>query len=163
MKRTLKALAFLAALAAGALALSTSAFAVGGAPSPSPARWRISLGPAGWSGKLTALYPGVPGDTELLLVTVTNAGHATHRLGAVVPSVSATAPGDARTAADADIRGCRASWFTVAVDPANRSRPSRLAPGGSYRWRLELSMRESGTNQDACRGAAPAVIVTVAG
>jgi len=74
--------------------------------------------------------------------------------------VLATRGGDARTAGGADIRGCRAKWFTVVVDRANRPLPARLAPGASYRGRVKLIMRDSGTNQDACRGAAPAVSIT---
>ena len=158
MTRIWKALAFLAAMAA-ALALSTSAFAAGGGSSSSPARWRISVGPAGWSGRLTALYPGVRGDTELLLFTVTNAGQAKQRLGRAVTSISATARGGARTAGGAAIGGCRADWFTVALDRANHPLPVQLAPGASYRGTIELSMRDSGTNQDACKGASPAIAV----
>jgi len=160
MKRTWKALAFLATLAATALAVSTSAFAVGGGSGSSLPSWGISLGPANWSGRLTALYPGVRGDAELLGFVVTNAGHTRQRLNRVVALVLATRGGDARTAGGADIRGCRAKWFTVVVDRANRPLPARLAPGASYRGRVKLTMRDSGTDQDACRGAAPAVSIT---
>jgi hypothetical protein len=159
MKGTWKALAFLAAIAGVALAVSTSALGAGS--NPSPARWRMSLAPVGWSGRLTALYPGARADAELLAFTVTNAGQARHRLSRVVASVPATRGGDAETAAGGDIRGCRANWFAVVVDRANRSLPVLLAPGASYRGRVELTMRNSGTNQNACRGAEPAVSVTV--
>ena len=157
MKGTWKAIAFLATVAGVALAVSTSAFAVGGGSTPSRARWAMSVERAGWSGRLTALYPGVRGDTELLAFTVTNAGQARQRLSRVLASVPATSGGDARTAAGGDIRGCRATWFAVVVDRADRTPPVQLAPGASYRVRVELTMRDSGTNQNACRGAAPAV------
>ncbi len=160
MKGTWKALAFLAAIAGVALAVSTSAFAVGGSSSPSPARWRLSLRSAGWSGRLTALYPSARADAELLSFTVTNAARARHRLSWVDASVPATRGGDAETAAGGDIRGCRANWFAVVVDRANRALPAQLAPGATYRGKVELTMRNSGTNQNACRGAAPAVSVT---
>jgi hypothetical protein len=91
---------------------------------------------------------------------VTNAAHARERLARVVASVPATRGGDARTAGGADIRGCRAKWFTVVVDRTNRPLPARLAPGASYRGKIKLTMRDSGTNQDACRGTAPAVSIT---
>jgi len=159
MNRTRKALAFLAAVAGAALALSTSAFAVGGGSSPSPAQWRMSLRPVAWSGRLAALYPGVRGDTELLAFTITNASHRVQPLSWVKASIPATSGGNAETAAGADIRGCRANWFTVIVDRADRPLPRQLAPGASCRVRAELRMRDSGTNQDACRGAAPAVSI----
>ena len=158
MKGTWKALAFLAAIAGVALAVSTSALGAG--VNPSPARWRMSLGQIGWSGRLTALYPGARNDAELLSFAVTNPGQARHRLSWVTASVPATRGGDAETASGGDIRGCRATWFAVVVDRANRSLPAQLAPGATYRGRVELTMRNSGTNQNACRGAAPAVSVT---
>jgi hypothetical protein len=161
MKAIWKALAFLATMGAAALAVSASAFAVGGGSGPSPARWRLSVGPAGWSGRLTALYPGVRGDAELLGFTITNAGRARQAVGRVVASVPAAADGDARTAAGADIRGCRAKWFTVVIDRADRPLPAALAPGAAYRGKVGLSMGDSGTNQNGCRGAAPAVTVSV--
>ena len=85
---------------------------------------------------------------------------ATLAATALAVSVPATRGGDARTAGGADIHGCRAKWFTVVVDRANRPLPARLVPGASYRGKVELTMRDSGTNQDACRGAAPAVSIT---
>jgi len=160
MKRIWKALAFLATLAGVALAVSTSAFAVGGGSGSSGARWGISLGSPTWPGRLTALYPGVRDDAETLAFMVTNAGQARQRLTRVVALIPATRGGDARTAGGADIRGCRVKWFTVVVDRADRPLPVRLSPGASYRGRVELTMRDSGTNQDACRGAAPAVSIT---
>lgn len=159
MKGRWKALAFLAAIAGAGLALSTSALAVGGGSSPSPAQWRMSLGSGAWSGRLTALYPGVRGDTELLTFTVTNAGRARQRLSRVTASVRAAVGGDAQTVAGRDIRGCRANWFTAVIDRADRPVPLQLAPGASYRGKVKLTMRDSGTNQNVCRGVAPAVSI----
>jgi len=158
MKRLWRALAFLAA-AGAALFLSTAAFAVGAGSSPPPSQWTTTLGPASWSGKLTALYPGAAGDTELFTLTVTNAGQTAQRLSSVSASVRSQADGDAETAAGADIPGCRAPWFTVAAEPLDPL-PARLAPGASYTGIITLAIRNSGTNQDACRGASPAFTVT---
>jgi hypothetical protein len=160
MKGIWKALAFLAAIAGVVLAASTSALAVGGGSNPQPVRWRVSFGSTAWSGRLTALYPGARGDAELLAFTVTNAGQARQRLSRVVASVAATRGGDAETAGGSGIRGCRANWFSVVADRANRPLPVQLASGASYRGRVELTMLSSRTNQNACRGAAPAVSVT---
>lgn len=157
MRRTWKALAFLATVIGAAFALSTVALAVGGGSSPPAPRWRTTLGPVTWSGRLSALYPGAPG--ERLAFTVTNAGRGIQRLGWVRASIAAAGNGDAETAARADIRGCRASWFRVAVDRGGRSLPAPVAPGASYRGTTQVTMRDSGTNQDACRGAAPAFAV----
>ena len=159
MKRTWKALAFLATVIGTAFAVSTVAFAVGGGSSPPAPRWRTTLGPVTWTGRLNALYPGAPG--ERLAFTVTNAGHGTQRPGWVRALIAAAGNGDAETATGVDIRGCRASWFRVTVDHGGGSLPARVAPGTSYRGAAQLTMRDSGTNQDACRGAAPAV--TIAG
>jgi hypothetical protein len=159
MKRTWKALAFLAAVVGAALAVSTSALAVGGGSNPQPVRWRVSFGSVAWSGRLTALYPGARGDAELLGFTITNSGQARQRLSRIAASVP-VAHGNVQTAGGSEIRGCRASWFSVVVDRANRPLPVQLAPGASYRGKVELTMRESSSNQDACRGAAPAVSVT---
>jgi hypothetical protein len=158
MKRLWRALAFLAA-AGAALFLSTAAFAVGAGSSQPQTQWKATLGPPTWSGKLTALYPGARGDTELFGFTVTNIGRSKQRLSRIVASVPAGG-GDAQTGAGDDIRGCRATWFTVLVDHADRPLPLKLAPGASYRGKVELTMRDSATSQNACRGASPAVTVT---
>ena len=91
---------------------------------------------------------------------VTNASHAGQRLNRTVASVPETGGGDAHTAAGADIRGCRATWFAVVVDHADRPLPLELGARASYRGKVELTMRDSGTNQDACKGASPAIAVT---
>lgn len=159
MKGIGKALAFLATVAGVALAVSTSALAVGAGSSPAHPQWRTSLGSIAWSGRLSRLYPGAAGDTELFAFTVTNAGQAKQRLSWVRASIPAAADGDAETARGADIRGCRAAWFTVSIDRGNRPLLARIAPGASYSGRVDLAMRDSRTNQDACRGASPAVTV----
>ena len=160
MKGTWKALAFLAAVAGAVFALSTSALAVGAGSSHPQAQWRATLGRATWSGKLTALYPGATNNTELIPFAVTNASHAGQRLNRVVASVPVTGGGDARTAAGADIRGCRAAWFSASIGGGASTLPVELSRGAVYVGHVDLVMRDSGTNQDACRGASPAITVT---
>lgn len=159
MKGIGKALAFLAVVAGVALAVSTSAFAVGAGSSPAQPQWRTSLGSVTWSGRLAALYPGARRDTELFTFTITNVGQAKRRLTRVTASIPAASDGDAETARGADIPGCRAAWFTVSTDRGNSPLPARIAPGASYGGRVDLAMRDSRTNQDACRGASPAVTI----
>jgi hypothetical protein len=149
MKRLWRALAFLAA-AGAALFLSTSALAVGAGSNPTPAQphWRTALGPVTWSGKLTALYPGSRDDTERFALMITNAGKSAQVLHSVTASVQSKT------------NGCRASWFTVSIDDRDRRLPARLAPGSSYAAHVDLVMRDTGANQDACEGASPAITVT---
>lgn len=160
MKGPWKALAFLAAVAGTALVLSTSAFALGGSPAAQPAQWRVRLGTATWSGKVLALYPGVANDTEVFSFTVTDGGRAVERLHSVTVAISSRPGGDAATSAGLDIRGCRANWFTVSLDPRDHALPLNLASGAAYTGKLDLTMRSSGTDQDACRRAAPAFTLT---
>ncbi len=159
MTRLWRALAFLAA-AGAALVLSTSAFAVGAGSSRPQLQWKASVGPATWSGKLTALYPGASRDTELVRITVINTGRSAQRLSSVSASIPARADGDAQTAAGADIRGCRAAWFGASIGDRGLTLPVELSRGASYIGHVDLVMRDSGTNQDACRGASPAITVT---
>jgi hypothetical protein len=158
MKGPWKALAFLAAVAGTALVLSTSAFALGGGAAPAPARWKTNLSGAAWSGRMTALYPGAANNIELKSITVTNPTGAKERLSAVTASIRTTG-GDVQNAAGAEIHGCRASWFGVSVEHASRSLPAVVPPGDAYTAKIALTMRDSATNQDACRGAAPAFTV----
>ena len=123
MKGTWKALAFLAAIAGVALALSTSAFASAAAPARRPPEWGLSLAPAGWSGRLAALYPGARARRRAARLHGHQRRAARQRLSRVAASVPATRGGDAETAAGGDIRGCRANWFAVVVDRANRPLP----------------------------------------
>ena len=147
MNRLWRALAFLAA-AGAALFLSTAALAIGGGSSPPQAQWKVSHGPATWSGKLAALNPGAPNDTERFAVTIVNRGKSAQVLHSVTASIATTAAA-----------GCRTSWFTVAVRH-ERPLPARIAPGASLTAQAGLAMRDSRTNQDACRGAAPALTVS---
>lgn len=159
MNRLWRALAFLAA-AGTALFLSTAALAVGGGSSQPQAKWKVALGPATWSGKLTALYPGAPADTEVFAVRIANASNSVQVLHSVEASMQRQANGDAETAAGMDIQGCRASWFAVSVDHAGRPLFINIAPGTSYTAKVDLTMRASGSNQDECRAASPAFTVT---
>jgi hypothetical protein len=122
--------------------------------------WGIAQGTASWSGSLTALYPGASSDTEYLPFTVTNNGHGHQAVTSITATLPAETNGDAETAAGADIPGCLASWFTATVDASNPSLPANLAPAGTYTGKIDLNMSDSGTNQNSCQNAAPAVTIT---
>ena len=164
MKGPWKAYAFLAAVVATVLVLSTSALARGGHPrraaDAAAPQWVTSVGPSAWSGRLNALYPGVANDTEIRPITVLNDGSSTARLLAVTASVAAASGGDARTIAGADIRGCRASWFTAWIAHGSRALPTDVGSGKEFTGQLDLVIRDTASDQDACRHASPAVTVT---
>ncbi len=122
--------------------------------------WGVATGTPTWSGTFTALYPGASNNTEFIPFTVTNNGHGQQSVTAIAVSLPHQANGDAQTAAGADIPGCLASWFTASVNAGNAALPSNIAPGGTYTGKVDLTMQDSGTNQDACQNAAPAVTIT---
>ncbi len=124
-------------------------------------QWGIGEGTPTWSGALTALYPGANNDTEYLPFTATNNGSGKQAVTNVTVSIPAEGNGDAKTAAGADIVGCLASWFTATVDATDPSLPADVAAGGTYAGKIDLTMQDSGTNQNACQNAAPSVTVTV--
>jgi hypothetical protein len=152
----------LLAAAGGAYAYFTggSGSATGSGSVGASTAWGVSQGTATWSGSLTSLYPGATNDTELLPFTVTNNGHGHQSVTSVTASLPAETNGDAETAAGADITGCQASWFTATLDSSNPSLPSNLAPGGTYTGKIDLTMQDTSTNQNACQSASPAVTIT---
>jgi hypothetical protein len=160
MKSPRKALAFIAAVAGTALVLSTSAFALGGGSAPASAQWRLTLSAPAWSGRLTALLPGVVNDTEFRSLTVTNGSRAKQTLRSVTASIKTAGDGDAQNAAGADLRGCRASWFAVSVANRGRPLPALIPAGDFFTARIALTMRDTSTDEDACRNRAPAFTVT---
>jgi hypothetical protein len=161
MKGPWKALTIIGAVVATALVLSASALAVGGGSSASPSRWKIKLGTAIWSGRLTALYPGMANDTELFRFEITNEGQGPQELRSVMVSIPTVAGGVVETASGASIGGCRAAWFSVAVTSRDRALPAEIAPGATYTGKVGLSMRGATVNQTPCRGSSPAFRLSV--
>lgn len=157
-------LAALAGAAVSVLALSATALAAfAGQSNSAPASigpgWATSLGSPTWSRGMTALYPAAANDTEYLPFTVTNNGQANRSLRSITVAIPREPTGDAESASGADIRGCLASWFTVSV-AGDRDVPAEVAPAGSYTGNIRVAMQDSGTDQDPCQNASPAVIVT---
>ena len=163
-KKRLAAVGFVAALAitGAAVAYFTggSGTVTGSGTVGSSSPLGVTTGTPTWSGSLTALYPGATNNTQFLPFTVTNNGNGHQSVTTIAASLPAQANGDAQTAAGADIPGCLASWFTATLDTANPALPSNLAPGGTYTGKIDLTMQDSGTNQNACQNAAPAVKIT---
>jgi len=165
-RKRLAVLGFVAALAITGAAV---AYFTGGTGSVtgsgtvgSSSAWGVTTGTPTWSGSLTALYPGATNNTQFLPFTVTNNGNGHQSVTTISAVLPHQANGDAQTAAGADIPGCLASWFTVTVDGGNPALPANLAPAGTYAGKVDLTMQDSGGNQDACQGKAPAVTITAA-
>lgn len=163
-KKKLAAIAFVGALAITGVSVayftggSGSVNGSGSVGASSP--WGVTSGASTWSGSLTALYPGASNNTEFVPFTVTNNGNGHQSLATLTAVVAKDASGNAETAAGTSITGCLASWFTATVDSGNPALPSNLAPGGTYTGKIDLTMQDSGTNQNPCQNAAPAVTIT---
>jgi len=139
----------------GASGSGTSAGTVG-----SSSAWTVAMGSPSFQGSFTALYPGATNNAEYLPFTVTNNGKGYQQIGTIGVTIPTEANGDAETAGGADITGCKAAWFTAVADSGNPTVPADVAPSGTYVGKVDLTMQDSGTNQNACQGVSPAVTVT---
>ena len=122
--------------------------------------WSVAMGTPTFQGSYTALYPGATNNSEYLPFTITNNGKGFQNLQSVVVTMPTESNGDAETAGGADIAGCQASWFTAVLDSGNPGTPDDIAAAGTYLGKVDLTMQDSGTPQDLCKNAAPAVTVT---
>ncbi len=165
-KRVAALLGLLMALAAATVAV---AYFTGGSNSAQGSgtvgqstQWGISTGSVSWSGALSALYPGASNDTEYVPFTVTNNGHGNQGLQSVTVTIPSESNGDAETAGSSpsDITGCKASWFTAQLDSGNPAVPADLAAGATYTGKVDLTMQDVNSSQDACQNASPAVTIT---
>jgi hypothetical protein len=162
-KKRLAAVAFVAVLAVSGIAVAYftggSGTVTGSGSVGTSSALGVTTGTPTWSGTLTALYPGASNDTELLPFTVTNNGSGHQAVSNITATVPADTNGYAKTAAGASITGCLASWFTATVDPGNPALGD-LASGGTYSGKVDLTMSNVNTTQDACKSVAPAVTIT---
>ena len=164
-KKHLAAIGFVGALAITGVSVAYftggSGTVTGSGTVGSSTPWGITTGTPTWSGSLTALYPGATNNTELIPFTVTNNGNGRQQLASITPAIPKT-NNDAQTAAGVEIVGCTATSFTATLDAGNPAVPATLAPGATYTGKIDLTMLDTGANQDACQGKAPAVTVTAA-
>ena len=137
----------------------------GSATVGSSTQWGVSVSsgsatfsPSGY----TAIYPGT--GTEAIPFTVTNNGKGAQNLKTLSYAIKndGGSPANAETSNGTVITGCQASWFAAAGDSGNGSLPSDLSAGGTYSGKVNVTMSDSGGNQDACQGASPGVTVTAA-
>jgi hypothetical protein len=100
------------------------------------------------------LYPG--SGSENLAYTVKNEGSGAQNVNATSASVASDEGGDI-TQGGEPVEGCKAAWFTATdSSPA----PVDLAGSESASGSVEVTMQDSGTNQDACQGASPDITVS---
>lgn len=163
-KKRLAAVALVAVLAVSGIAVAYftggSGSVTGSGTVGSASALGVTTGTPTWSGSLTALYPGATNNTQLLPFTVTNGGNGHQSVTTITAALLKDASGNAETASGTPITGCLASWFTATVDTGNPALPSNLAPAGTYAGKIDLTMQDSGTNQNACQNAAPGVTIT---
>jgi hypothetical protein len=110
----------------------------------------------------------VPSDTESMLSPgsqpvlveeeIVNSSPRSQVLNAVSASVTMSDGNVIDAATGESIRGCLADWFAVQTprltgdDRAPVSLPDEVAPGHAVTVSIPLSMVDSGSRQDACRG-----------
>jgi hypothetical protein len=155
-KRTLAALSIVAALAVAgaAFAYFTSTGSGNGSASVgSSTAFTVAVSSDGTS----SLYPGSGSETLTYSVTNPSAGH--QNLSATSTAVASNVAGDVLHNGT-PVAGCKASWFTT-VNHAPTPLPQNLAGGAtSTNGTVDVTMQDSGTNQDPCQGASPDITVS---
>ena len=143
----------LAALLGGGVAVAMPT--TGMSPGPD---WAVELAATHSSGKI--LYPGQ--GVESMAFTVVNESSRPEKLSEIDASVTEGIDGDAATLGGHAIPGCLARWFRVSLGRSSATPPARLvAPGAVYRSMVLVRMIDAPVNQDPCRGALPAVRLSV--
>jgi hypothetical protein len=100
------------------------------------------------------MFPGAGAST--VNYTVTNNGSGNQNLTTTTAVVVNDGSGNV-TSSGTPVPGCLASWFSAANDPPAAV---TLAPGASTTGSADITMIESGTNQDPCQGVTPDILVT---
>jgi hypothetical protein len=102
------------------------------------------------------LYPG--SGTETLSYTVHNGSSGNQNLSSTSAAVAADSSGNI-TDHGTSVAGCQAAWFTATNHAPTL--PQNLAGGAdSSAGSVDVTMQDSGTNQDACQGAHPDITVS---
>jgi hypothetical protein len=97
------------------------------------------------------MYPGA--GTSTVHYTITNNGGGYQNLSGTTAALAKS--GDDITSGGNDVAGCLASWFTV----TNHSTSGDLAAHGTASSTVDLTLTDSGGNQDPCKGASPDVVI----
>ena len=166
-RKVFVALGTLSALAVGAIAVAyftgADGSGTGSATVGSSTAWGVTVNSGGATftpSGYTAIYPGA--GAEAIPFTVTNNGKGSQNLKTLSYAIKndGGSPALAETSTGTVITGCQASWFSASADSGNGALPSNLATGGTYAGKADVTMSDSGTNQDACQSVSPGVAVT---
>ncbi len=98
------------------------------------------------------LFPGT--GSETVSYTVTNNGTGPANLLSVTAAINSDVNGDVPGTAT----GCKAVWFSA--NGISGAPAGVLAPGGTNSGTFNITMLDSGTNQDVCEGTSPTFTIT---
>lgn len=104
------------------------------------------------------LFPG--SGSEVISFKVTNTNTGNEALATLTPSVDSNKAGDVISGGIA-VPGCKAAWFTATAGTPTPALGTSVAPGSSYMVPVTVTMKESGTDQDACENTDPEIVLTV--
>lgn len=149
------------ALAGGAFAYFTSTGSGTGSATVGSAS-NFTVTPSAATGG--PLYPAA--GTTNIAYTVTNASSGAQELNGTSAAVASDASGGANSGdvlqGGTTVPGCLAAWFTATNhSPTTPAPPTDLAAdasatGGS----VDVTMQDSGSNQDACQGVKPDITIS---
>jgi hypothetical protein len=131
----------------GGSASDTKSAAVG-----STTTWTVAV-----SSFTGAVYPGA--GSGAATYTVTNTGTGAQALTGVTAALAQDGSGNIKQA-NVALAGCLASWFTATAGTPTPAAGVSIAPAGTATGSVTLTMADSGTNQNVCKGATPDVTVT---
>lgn len=108
----------------------------------------------------------VPGSgTSIVTFTATNNGPGGAGIdSATQVTVSVNSKNGDITQGGTELVGCSASWFSASLDSAGPTPAyaTSVASGDSYSIPVDVTMSDSGTNQDVCIGATPDIDLSIA-
>jgi hypothetical protein len=104
------------------------------------------------------LFPG--SGSEVISFTVTNTDTGNEALSTLTPYVARNVAGYVFSGGTA-VTGCDAAWFTATAGTPTPVLGTNLPHGSSYTVPVTVTMKESGTDQDACEGVDPEIVLRV--
>ncbi len=100
------------------------------------------------------MYPG--SGTSTVNYTVTNNGSGNQFLNGTTAAVVNDGSGNVEQSGT-PVPGCLVAWFSAAN---NSPAAATIAPAGTTTGSTDVTMIESGTNQNACKSVTPDILVT---
>lgn len=116
------------------------------------ATWTVVAGTA-----TGTMYPGA--GTSTVPFTVTNKGSGAQAYTLLTPTVASS--GGNITQSGNALPGCLAAWFTPVLGTPSVAANTSIAPGGNFTVSVNVTMTDSGTNQNVCANATPDITLNV--